>query len=739
VKDLYFFFESVESLNLLEQLCAYPYALLLILLRLPARPLRKRKIISQPYFLDEEFESCLDTASRPRLADLLQVSREDIRRFHTNWQAAPGHEKVYALLYLPTFILLRILCALCFAGSVRKHTTEWLQEQSHLLNHPREVRDFALQTKPLALLPMLLIPPITLLMIVCFHALAFLKLFRKSEQSASVPGDCLVLEQNVDPHRGMGPSSFFMSPVYFATLISIFACGLPGWISWYLYQHLGIDVLLGSPSADPRFYREFIQIFLYLYPLGWCLSATFFATYYTFPFNFTSSEYEIEVYPDVIKKQPIKGWFADIMLFCDMSYCPKQIFWSEVTGVKFSTGRLDGAVKDAHSLLARITNICEGITRKMDVQSDVLTISSAENSIEIRLWELSRQEKAQLFHALQKNAPSIYLDAKVQQALVGSTVLRDPRYTQIWFDILSRSGTTIESEALRSGQTVQDGKYKVLRELESGGQARVFLSEDAQGKRFVLKEFQLTPGNSLSELVESASLFERESTILSQLQHPLIVHMEEMFIQGSRVYLVVDYIEGDSIRSLVKQGKSLSESGCLKLALQMCEILEYLHSQSPPVVHRDFTPDNLIVSTDGALKLIDFSSAHQVTGDSHDCAGKHAYTPPEQFRGESSAQSDIYALGATLFYMLTGNDPEAISRSSLPAECLASAELRRIIENCSELDLEKRYESVHWLRADLLALQGNVETLAEEPLIINLGNTIKRSKLGKKKRQPKLF
>jgi hypothetical protein len=738
VKDLYFFFESVEDLTLFEQLCAYPYALLLIVMRCWSRLLGKRYLPHDPHLIDAEFESCLDAASRPRLADLVRISRADIGRFHKNWPAAAG-EKFYALLYLPFFIAARILCALCFTGAIRKHASEWFQELSQLLDHPREIRDFALQAKPLVLLPMLLVPPITLLMMIWYYFSAFLKLFRKDEQRTSLSSDCLVLDQNVDPRRGLGPSSFFMSPVYFATLFLVFACGLPGAISWYLYQSLQIDSLLGHPSADPRFYQVFIQILLYLYPLGWCLSAIFFAAYFTFPLNFTSSEYKIEIYPDVIKKQPIDGWFADIMLFCNMSFCPKQIYWRDVTSVKFSTARLDGAVMDAQSLLGRITNICEGLTRKLDVQSDVLNISSGNDSIEIRLWELSRQEKAELFHTLQKNVPWIHLDAGVQRALVGSTVLSDPRYTQIWFDIFSRSGTSIASDRLTAGQSIHHGKYKVLEELESGGQARVFLSEDAQGKRVVLKEFQLTPGNSLSELVESASLFERESTILSQLQHPLIVRMEDMFIDGNLAYLVLQYVEGDSIRSLVKQGKTFGEVECIKLALQMCEILEYLHSQLPAVVHRDFTPDNLIVSPAADLKLIDFSSAQRMMAGSEDCAGKHAYTPPEQFRGESGPQSDIYALGATLFYMLTGADPEAISRSSLPAESPVSAELRRIIETCTELDLERRYESVQWLRADLLALKDKLESSTEQPLIINLSSTITHSTMRERKRQPELL
>jgi hypothetical protein len=718
VKDTFVFFESLEGLNIVEQLCAFPYALLLIVLRALNRLFAKLSTMPDREILDKEFDSCLDIRTRLRLRNLLQTSLFDTRRFGANWKHAVFREKWIALLYFPFFLSARLVCGLGFAGKAREHTVQWFQDQSTLLDSRREMKDFSLQGKPIVMLGLLTTPIAALIMMFFFHTSQFVRLICKPAEPKRSSENCLVLEQNVDPNRGLGPAAFFFSPAYFATLFVVFVCGIPGWISWFLYQSLGIDSILGNPSFAPQFYKVFIQILLYFYPLGWCLAAIFFGAYFTFPLNFVSSDYEVEIYPDVIKKQPIKGWFLDIMMFWQPSFCSKQIFWRDVTSVSFSTGRLDETLKDAQSALGRMTRILEGISRKLDVESDVLIIKSSNDLLELKLADLSRQEKAQVFHALQKFAPSIYLDKYVQQALVGSTVLSDPRYTQIWFDILSRSKTITASEQLCVGQAIKD-KYTVVEELESGGQARVFLSTDAAGHRFVLKEFQLASGNSLSELVDSASLFERESTILSQLQHPLIVRMEEMFIDGNRVYLVVDYIEGDSVRSLVKQGEAFCEIECIKLALQMCEILEFLHSQSPAVVHRDFTPDNLIVSADAGLKLIDFSSAHQMLANSEDCAGKHAYTPPEQFRGESCPQSDIYALGATLFYMITRHDPEPISRSSVASESSISPELRRIIETCTELDLEKRYESVQWLAADLRMLQGTAES-SEESIVIDL-------------------
>src|SRR5262249_34843353 len=129
-----------------------------------------------------------------------------------------------------------------------------------------------------------------------------------------------------------------------------------------------------------------------------------------------------------------------------------------------------------------------------------------------------------------------------------------------------------------------------------------------------------------------------------------------------------------------------------------------LHGLSPPVVHRDFTPDNLILNVDGTLKLIDFNVARQSVESttSGTVVGKHAYLPPEQFRGMPETQSDIYAMGATLHFLLTGADPEPISVSHPRQICSdVSEELNAVVEKSTALDLQKRYQSVAELKADL--------------------------------------
>jgi serine/threonine protein kinase len=408
---------------------------------------------------------------------------------------------------------------------------------------------------------------------------------------------------------------------------------------------------------------------------------------------------------------PIKGWAADILTFA-FHHPLKRIFWKDVTSVKFRSSHVDlqKNAKNSDSLIwnafYKIDALYNSLLHKLDVHDDCLEISAASDSISIRLWELSRKERAQLFYTLRKCAPSIYLDAQVQEALVGSAVLKDPRYTEIWFDVLTRGKISENQKPLTVDQNLRDGKFTIKEQLTSGGQANIYLAADQAGEKVVLKEFQLTAGESLDALVESAAVFECESTLLSKLNHPGIVKLEDLFIDGNRVYLALEHIEGFTLRQLIQDHGPLCENSVLKLASQMCDILEYLHNQSPPLIHRDFTPDNLIRQPYGALKLIDFSVAQQQSSDRSDCAGKHSYTPPEQFRGEACPQSDIYALGATLYYLITGKEPEPISRLSVKEELVPiSDQLNSIIEKCTELQLENRYQSIAWLKTDLAAME----------------------------------
>lgn len=289
------------------------------------------------------------------------------------------------------------------------------------------------------------------------------------------------------------------------------------------------------------------------------------------------------------------------------------------------------------------------------------------------------------------------------------TVPRNTSYTELWLCGLSPGQRRVRLESLACGDTLSGGKYTIVSLLGTGGQGTAY-SAIMHGKHgatvIVLKEFVLPQA---SERVRERALehIEREAHLLAGLCHPQIVSVYDFFIEDERAYLVLEKIEGTSLREMVEQNGFVDEQKLIHLALQMCDILSYLHKLTPPVIHRDFTPENLILERSGRLKLLDFNVAQQLESNStRTVVGKHAYVPPEQFRGKATIQSDIYALGATLSFLLTGEDPEPIS-SSHPrlGRAAVSEQLDAIVSQATEPATDHRYPDSDALSRALLALK----------------------------------
>jgi serine/threonine protein kinase len=151
----------------------------------------------------------------------------------------------------------------------------------------------------------------------------------------------------------------------------------------------------------------------------------------------------------------------------------------------------------------------------------------------------------------------------------------------------------------------------------------------------------------------------------------------------------------------------------LEWAIQIANTLKYLHDREVPVIHRDLTPDNLVLRNDGQVIIVDFGAANELIGTATGTfVGKHAYISPEQFRGKTVTQSDIYAFGCTLFYLLTGVEPEALSTSN-PRELAPSVseDLAELIESCTQLEVRDRYQTVAQLLPVLKRLASQMVVL----------------------------
>jgi serine/threonine-protein kinase len=203
------------------------------------------------------------------------------------------------------------------------------------------------------------------------------------------------------------------------------------------------------------------------------------------------------------------------------------------------------------------------------------------------------------------------------------------------------------------------GGYTILKTLSQSARGRVYLARAQDGSRVALKElvFATVPDATVVDA------FEREGRLLAQLKHPAIPGFREAFREGSgvhlRLYLAQDYIEGPSLLEALKTHR-YSEAEGVSLAAQVLEILAYLEGLSPPVLHRDVKPSNLILQPDGRVALVDFGVARDAMAEASGNAtlvGTFGYMPPEQLGGTLHPSADRYALGATLIHLLTREPP----------------------------------------------------------------------------------
>ena len=205
------------------------------------------------------------------------------------------------------------------------------------------------------------------------------------------------------------------------------------------------------------------------------------------------------------------------------------------------------------------------------------------------------------------------------------------------------------------------GRYTVLRILGKGHFSTVYLAQDAEGNQVSIKELNL----SLLDNIKSMELFEREIEIQKCLKHPLIPKFIESFQweqdEQHFWYLVTQAIQGQTLAQLLEGGWRPPDHLIWKIAQDILEILDYLHTQTPTLVHRDVKPSNILLDNENKAHLIDFGSAQNKLllqgGAGSTITGTFGYMAPEQFMGQSSPQSDLYGLGTTLIRMLSGYHP----------------------------------------------------------------------------------
>lgn len=264
--------------------------------------------------------------------------------------------------------------------------------------------------------------------------------------------------------------------------------------------------------------------------------------------------------------------------------------------------------------------------------------------------------------------------------------------------------------------TLLQGRYRIQRQLGGGGMGKVYLAEDTRlsGRYCAIKAMspaQLPP----QDRNWAIQAFQQEAQLLATLRHPGLATVTDFFPEGGDWYLVMDFVEGESLEERLRRmpGGRMPTQEALRITRQLCDVLEYLHSCHPPVIFRDLKPSNVMVMPNGQVKLIDFGIARFFKqGQTRDTLnmGTPGYAAPEQYggMGQSDPRTDVYSLGVVLYRMVTGYDPaEAITPFSLPpAESLVSdipRNVAEVISRSKQLQPELRYNNVREMRQVLFS------------------------------------
>jgi len=277
---------------------------------------------------------------------------------------------------------------------------------------------------------------------------------------------------------------------------------------------------------------------------------------------------------------------------------------------------------------------------------------------------------------------------------------------------------------LKTGEVLRS-RYKIQRIIGQGGMGCIYLADDLrlEGRQCALKEVENDRSLPPELLREARDQFLREATVLARLDHPNLPKVSDFFSVGNRDYLIMDFVPGKDLRTLMHEAKQsgafLTEETVLNWAGQLCDALSYLHNQAPPILHRDIKPSNLKLTPSGLLKLVDFGlvkvlAPGEVTITILQGQGTALYTPLEQYGGDSGhtdIRSDIYAFGSTLYHLLTNQTPVDARERFLNPKSLTpirqinpavSQQTERAVLWAMNLHPDERPESVEYFRQSLL-------------------------------------
>lgn len=262
---------------------------------------------------------------------------------------------------------------------------------------------------------------------------------------------------------------------------------------------------------------------------------------------------------------------------------------------------------------------------------------------------------------------------------------------------------------LSIGMVLKD-QYEILKVIGKGGMSTVYQARCLNdGKLLAVKDVARSGGNQNQVIEQSLSA---EGRMLMQLSNPHLPRIYDIIETDTNIMLIMDFIEGESLDKVIARTGPQPMDQVLDWGMQICSVFDYLHNQPTPIIYRDMKPANVMLQSSGKIMLIDFGTARtekvgvQMQEDTV-CIGTAGFAAPEQFggSGQSTAKTDIFCLGATLYNMVTGHSPCDPPKGILPLErwdpALKKSAIAQIIYKCTRNDPDERYQTAFELHEEL--------------------------------------
>ncbi len=269
------------------------------------------------------------------------------------------------------------------------------------------------------------------------------------------------------------------------------------------------------------------------------------------------------------------------------------------------------------------------------------------------------------------------------------------------------------SRSLIPGSRLQGGRYVIKRVLGQGGMGAALLAIDIRldSKLVVLKEL-LSDNNDSNKLQDDVRNFKREVATLAHIDHPLIPNVTDHFQEGSRYFMVQEYVEGETLEERIEALRvPMGEAEVLVYVSAILDVLDYLAQQTPPIVHRDIKPANIIIGAkDRRAHLVDFGiaradEAKNAQRKQTSALGTPGYAPPEQYQGNADPRSDLYALAATMHHLLTNRDPRNYPPFAYPLVRTLNPtlflDIEGVVARTLQNDVKHRYQSATAMKRDI--------------------------------------